>query len=130
MWTSIIGGEEVPLPDPKQIGDTSKLQKGNNLVVKTCWPEDGRGIHILWDARGYGKTIKLIGNHIPEVTSHQDLNFPCSTTKTMREFLSLPTNGSHHLRIIAFRRLRPMTELNEQDILAAYFQCLFCKYHG
>ena len=38
-----------PPPDPTRFGDTSKLQEGNDLVVKTYWPEE-----IVKEAKEYG----------------------------------------------------------------------------
>ena len=127
--TSVIGGRMGPPPELTQLGDTKKLREGNNLVVKIYWPEENRTseVEILKKAKEYGEKIDLIGNHIPEMVCHLDSNFLCSSTKTIRQFLGLSTDGSRRLRIIVFRRLRPIKELKEKDMLTAYMQCFFCK---
>ena len=76
----------------------------------------------------YGRTVELIRNHIPEMICHLDPKFLCSSTKTIRQFLGLPTGGSRRLRIIAFQRLVSIKKLKERDMLTAYLQCFFCKY--
>ena len=128
--TSVIGGRRGPPPDPTVLNDTSKLREGNDLAVKIYWPEEKRRseIELLEKAREYGEKVDFIGNHIPEMVCHRDPNFLCSSTKTIRQFLGLRTGGSRRLRIIVFRRLRPIKELKEKDMLTAYLQCFFCKY--
>ena len=120
--TDIIGGREGPPPEPTQLGDTSKLRAGNDLVVKIYWPEENRTseVDILKKAKEHGEKIDLIGNHVPKMVCHRDPNFLCSSTGTIRRFLGLSTNGSRRLRIIAFRRLQPIKELKEKDMLTAY----------
>lgn len=128
--TSVIGGRRGPSPKLAQLGDTEKLREGNDLVVKTYWPEESRTseAEILKMAKEYGENIDFIGNHIPDMVCHLDPNFLCSSTKPIRQFLGLSTDGSRRLRIIVFRRLRPIKELKENDMLTAYLQCFFCKY--
>jgi hypothetical protein len=128
--TSVIGGRKGPPPDPTQFGNTDQLREGNDLVVKIYWPEEKRTseVEILEKAKEYGEKIDFIGNHIPEMVCHRDPNFLCSSTKTIRQFLGLSTDGSRCLRVIGFRRLRSIKELKEKDMLTAYLQCFFCKY--
>ncbi|KAF9643788.1 hypothetical protein BDM02DRAFT_3151168 [Thelephora ganbajun] len=59
---------------------------------------------------------------------HRDPKFLCSSTKTIRQFFGLATDGSRCLRIIVFRRLRPIKELKEKEMLTAYLQCFFCHF--
>jgi len=128
--TSVIGGREGPPPDSTQFGNAVKLQEENDIVVKIYWPEETRTseVEILKKAREYGERIDFIGNHIPEMVCHLDPNFPCSSTKTIRQFLGLHGGGFRRLRIIAFRRLLPIKSLKEKDMLTAYLQCFFCEY--
>ena len=130
--TSVIGGRKGPLPETTEFGDTRKLREGNDLAVKIYWPEERRAseVEVLKKAKEYGRKIHFIGNHIPEMVCHRDPNFLCSSTKTIRQFLGLPTDGSRRLRVIVFRLLRPIKELKEADMLTAYLQCFFCMYHG
>jgi len=130
--TSVIGGRMGPPPGPAEVGGEDKLREGNDLVVKTYWPEEKRTseVEILKKAREYGEKINFIGNHIPEMVCHLDPNFLCSSTKTIRQFLHLSTDGSRRLRMIAFRRLLPIRKLKEKDMLTAYLQCFFCEYDG
>ena len=128
--TSAVGGTRGPPPELTQLGDTGKLREGNDLVVKIYWPEEKRTSEadILKKAKEYGEKIDFIGNHIPEMVCHWNSNFLCSSTKTIRQFLGLPTDGSRRLRVIGFPRLQPIKELKEKDMLTAYLQCFFCKY--
>ena len=128
--TNVIGGRMGPPADPTQLGSTSRLRKENDLAVKAYWPEESRTseVEILRRAKEYGKKIDFIGNHIPEMVCHLNPNFLCSSTKTVRQFLGLPTDGSRRLRIIAFRLLLPIKKLKEKDMLTAYLQAFFCEY--
>ena len=130
--TSVIGGRKGPPPAPVEFGGLGSLRKGNDLTVKIYWPEESgtSEMDILRKAKEYGEKIDFIGNHIPETLYHQDPNFLCSSTGTIRRFIGLPTDGSRRLRIIAFRRLRLIKELKVKGMLTAYLQCLFCKYNG
>ena len=104
--TDVIGGRMGPPPESTELGNVKKLQQENDLVVKTYWPEENRTseVEILKKAREYGEKIDFIGNHIPEMVFHLDPNFLCSSTKTIRQFLSLSTDGSRRLRMIAYCR--------------------------
>ena len=129
--TSVIGGRMGPPPESTELGNASKLREGNDLVVKTYWPEEKRmsEVEILKKAREYGEKIDFIGNHIPEMVCHLDPNFLCSSTKTIRQFLGLSTDGSRRLRMITFRRLLSIKRLKEKDMLTAYLQCFFCEHN-
>ena len=98
--TSVIGGREGPRPESTELGDTSKLRRGNDLVVKIYWPEEKRTseVEILKKAKEYGRRINFIDKHIPEMICHQDPNFLCSSTKTP----SVP--GSPHRRLSSSAR--------------------------
>ena len=128
--TSVIGGRRGPAPDPTHPDDRRELRDGNDVVVKIYWPEEVRAseVDILKKAEEYGRKNDLIKKHIPEIVCHRDPNFPCSSTKTIRQFLGLPTDGCRRLRIIEFRRLQPITKLKEKEMLAAYLECFFCKH--
>ena len=128
--TSVIGGRRGPIPDPLHLGNKRELQDGNDIAVKIYWPEEARTseVDVLEKAEKYGRNIDFIKNHIPEVVCHRDPNFLCSSTKTIRKFLGLPTDGCRRLRIIAFRRLQSIMKLKEKEMLAAYLDCFFCKH--
>ena len=130
--TSVIGRRMGPLLESMGLGDATKLREGNDLVIKTYWPEEKRTseVEILKKAREYGENIDFIGKYIPGMVCHLDPNFLCSSTKTIRQFLGLSTNGSRHLRMIAFRQLLPIKRLKEKDVLTAYSQCFFHEYDG
>ena len=55
--TSIIGGRMGPPPGPAEVCDMGKFREGNDLVVKTYWPEENQtsGVEILKKAREWGK---------------------------------------------------------------------------
>ena len=116
------------MPSKHLAGDTDEIQRGNDHVLKVCWPKDNwtREVDIIEKAKGYGSEIALIGDHLPDVVCHLDPTWICSSTKAIRQFLGLPTDGARTLRIIVFRRLRPIGTLKEERMLAAYLQCFFC----
>ena len=128
--TSVIGGRKWP---PHKVGENtynaSVIRDGNGLAVKTYWPEKSRTseVEILKKAKKYGEKIAPIGNHIPEMVCHKDPIFVGSSTRTIRGFLGLSTEGSRRLRVIVFRRLVAIRELEERDMLLAYLQCFFCE---
>ena len=130
--TDVDGARLGPLPELSEIKDTGVLRDGNDLVIKIYWPEETRTseVEILKRAKEYGEEISLIGDHIPKMICHGDPDFLCGSTKTIRQFLRLPTNGSRRLRVIVFERLRPIKSLNERDMLTAYIQSFFCKSGG
>ena len=86
-------------------------------------------METLEKAKEHGNKIDLIDNYIPEVVSHLDPSFLCSSTKTMRGFLGLCTDGSRCLRMITFRLLLLIKKLKEMDMVTAYLQWFFRKYH-
>ena len=96
---SVIGEREEPLPEPTH-RDTGELREGSDPVVTTYWPEESRTseIEILQKAREYGEKIDRIDSHIPGMICYLDPNF--HSTKTIRQFLGLPTDGSRRLGII------------------------------
>ena len=83
--TSVISGRMGPSPESMGLGNADKLREGNDIVVKTYWPEEKRTskVEILKKAREYGEGIDFIGNHILEMVCHLDPNFLCSLTKTI-----------------------------------------------
>ena len=128
--TSVIGGRTGPAPDDTQLHDRKKLRDANNIAVKIYWPEEARTseVEILKKAEECGNRFDFIKNHIPEVVCHRDPEFLCGSTKVIRQFLGLPTDGCRRLRIVAFRRLRQIRELKERDMLTGYLECFFCEY--
>ena len=128
--TGVIGARKWP---PHKVeantNEASAIRDGNNLAVKTYWPEESRTseVEILKKAKKYGEKIALIGNHIPEIVCHKDPTFVGSSTGTIRRFLGLSTEGSRRLRVIVFRRLVSIEELEEKDMLLAFLQCFFCE---
>jgi hypothetical protein len=129
--TSVIGGREELPPVPTQLGYTSNLRAGNDLV-KIYWPEENgtSEVDILKKAEEFGKRIDFTCNLIPEMVCHRDPNFLCSSTGPICRFLGLSADDSRRLRVITFRRPLPIRELKEKDMLTAYLWCFFCKYNG
>ena len=128
--TNVIGGRRAPGPPTTQPGDARGLREGNDVVVKMYWPEEARmrEVEILKKAEECGNRFDFIKNHIPEVVCHRDPEFLCGSTKVIRQFLGLPTDGCRRPRIVAFRRLRQIRELKERDMLTGYLECFFCEY--
>jgi hypothetical protein len=127
--TFVFGGREGPAPLEPLPHDVRKIQKGNDYVVKICWPEDDwtSEVDVLKKAREYGEETDLVRNHIPDMVCYLDPTWMCSSTKTIRHFLDLPTEGSRVLRIIVFRRLTAINALKEEQMLTVYLQCFFCE---
>ena len=128
--TNVIGGRKGPSLEITEIPSTEALREGNDIAVKIYWPEEERvsEAEILEKAKERGRKIPFIRDHIPEMVCHRDPNFLGSSTKTIRQFLGLPTDGSRRLRVIVFGLLRSIKELKERDMLTAYLQCFFCKH--
>lgn len=126
--TFIFGGREGPAMPELLAGDVGKIRQGNDHVVKVCWPNDSwtREADILEKVREYGRKIDLIGDHIPDMVCRLDPTWICSSTRTIRQFLGLPTEKSRSLHIIVFRRLRPIGTLKEKQMFTAFLQCFFC----
>ena len=95
-------------------------------MAKIYWPEESRAseVEILKKAKKYGEKIALIGKHIPDVVCHKDPVFAGCSTSTIRKFLGLSTKGAHRLRVIVSRRLIPIGELEEEEMLLAFLRCV------
>jgi hypothetical protein len=106
--TSVIHGRAEPLPEESRTGKGEIIKKRE---------EDG-------------EDIEFIGDHIPEMVCHPNLDFLCSSTRATHQLLGHPTDNSCRLRVVLSRRLRPIKEPKEEDMLTAHLQCFPCKYDG
>ena len=125
--TNVIGGRKWPPHERKEHADNADaVRDGNNLVAKIYWPEESRAseVEILKKAKKYGEKIALIRTHIPDVVCHKDPVFAGCSTSTIRKFLGLSTKGSYRLRVIVSRRLIPIRELEEKEMLLAFLRCV------
>jgi hypothetical protein len=128
-WDQHHRREEGTATKCQQYGGASRGKRpcGQDILARREQDERGRDPE---EGNGVWEKIDLIGNHIPEMVCHLDPNFLCSSTKTIRQFLGLPTDGSRRLWIIAFPQLLSIKMLKEKDMLTAYSQCFFCEFDG
>ncbi|PPR06232.1 hypothetical protein CVT24_000623 [Panaeolus cyanescens] len=99
-------------------------------VVKAYWPEEKRESEIVITKRvaeiGERESPYYVNGHVPVVLDSMEPSFPGSNTGAIRSFLNLDTDGSRQFRLIAFERLCDITALNEEDLIKAFFQIMFC----
>ncbi|PPR06227.1 hypothetical protein CVT24_000618 [Panaeolus cyanescens] len=99
-------------------------------VVKACWPEEKRESEIVIMKRvaeiAQKEAPYYVNGHVPVVVDSMEPSFPSSNTGTIRSFLNLSTAGSRQFRLIAFERLCDITTLNEEQLIKAFFQIMFC----
>lgn len=105
--------------------------KTRSLVLKISWPEESRVPEwkIIASAQALGKDNVFIKDHIPEVKYTRDLEQ--YSTRRIRKFLSLPRTGktgTRILRLIAMPRLRPLLELEGEELWDALWQIFECHY--
>ena len=103
--------------------------KAHNLILKISWPETSRIREwvIVAHAQMLGETDKFIRGHVPEAKFGRD--FDRYSTKHIRNFLSLEhggRSGTRTLRLVAMNRLRPIHDLNGEQLWDAFWQCFMC----
>lgn len=126
----LFGGRKGRVPSEMLEDDMDEIRKGNNYVLKVFWPKESSTseVDILETAKEFGRYIDLIRDHIPDMVCHLDPTWIGSSTKTIRQFLGVSTEGTRFLRIMVFRRLTPIDKLQEKQMLTAYLQCFFCRW--
>ena len=105
--------------------------KAHNLVLKVSWPETSRPEEwkVIEHAQTLGKDDKFIRGHIPEVKCARDLGR--YSTQHIRGFLGLQPDGcpgTRTLRLIVMNRLRPIYDLDGEDLWGAFWECVACMY--
>jgi serine/threonine protein kinase len=104
----------------------------DKLVAKLYWPEEERESEadILQKVYEIAKKDKegKVKHHVPElVWSHA---FEDTSTANIRRALGFDDaeKGRRVFYIIVFRELRPITKLNGDDFLSAWWQIIVCHY--
>ena len=103
--------------------------KAHNLILKISWPETSRDPEwmIVAHAQTLGKMDEFIRGHVPEAKYGR--NFNRYSTQRIRNFLNLQHGeraGTRTLRLIVMSRLRPIHDLNGEQLWDAFWQCFTC----
>jgi hypothetical protein len=111
-------------PDPR---DATKRLSSLNLVAKIYRPKRSRipEQEILEQAYQVAKTNDKVAGHLPDLICSRDVR-QYSTDK-IRCLFRLPSKSSRILRVMVFRRLYPITDLIQEQFLAAFWDCFRCK---
>jgi hypothetical protein len=104
--------------------------KAHDLILKISWPETSRVAEwrIVAHAQGLGKADEFINGHIPEVKYGRD--FDQYSTQRIRDFLNLQhekESGTRTLRLIVMNRLRPIHDLDGEQLWDAFWDCFACR---
>ncbi|KAF9779210.1 hypothetical protein BJ322DRAFT_1214318 [Thelephora terrestris] len=80
-----------------------EIRDANKLVAKFYWPEQTRvsEVKILEEAARIGDDNELVKNRIPTVVSHLDPPYITCSTRFIREFLGIETDGARVLRTVS-----------------------------
>ena len=106
-----------------------EIIEAHDLILKISWPETSRIPEwmIVAHAQTLGETDKFIRGHVPEVKYGR--NFDRYSTQRIRNFLNLQHDkraGTRTLRLIVMKRLRPIHDLNGEQLWDAFWQCFMC----
>ena len=109
---------------------SEQIEKDNDLIVKFSWPKASRVSEVTFieRAKEIGETNDLVKDHIPKMLGHMDPPYVTCSTKIIREFLHLRTDGDRVLRVILFRRLEEIKYLNKEDMIIGFLDCFFCEF--
>ncbi|KIK72565.1 hypothetical protein PAXRUDRAFT_836425, partial [Paxillus rubicundulus Ve08.2h10] len=99
------------------------------MVAKIYWGEEARTseVQILKEVQEAARKNKAIKGHVPVVFLEK--RFAISTS-TVRKVLGLedPDKGSRTLFLLVFKKLSPIQELQGEELLDAWRQCILCHY--
>ena len=100
------------------------------MIVKFSWPEETRDseVEIIKEAMRIGETNELVRGRLPEMLGDIDPPYVTCSTRIIRAFLGLDATGARVLRVIAFKRLKELRYLDEEDMLIAFLDCFFCAF--
>ena len=132
--SNTVGGEGGVWSASDQARDAYRkacddIIKDHDLVLKISWPETSRIAEwrIVAHAQDLGKTDEFIRGHIPEVKYGRD--FDQYSTRRIRDFLGLQhgkESGTRTLRLIVMNRLRPVHDLDGEQLWEAFWDCFVC----
>ncbi|KAF8838071.1 hypothetical protein BDN67DRAFT_955720 [Paxillus ammoniavirescens] len=99
------------------------------MVAKIYWGEEMRVSEedILKDVMQVAQKHEVVQGHVPVLLLATQ--FPVSTS-TIRKALGLknPEEGSRTLFLLLFKKLSPIKELQGDDLLKAWRECVLCHY--
>ncbi|KAG2071556.1 hypothetical protein BDR04DRAFT_1075264 [Suillus decipiens] len=99
----------------------------DGMVAKIFWGEASRTSEpeILDKVKEIAKMHNAVQGHIPQLLWHHTFTNP---TSTIREALGVPepTKGSRVLYILVFPKLKPITELQINELFDVWYQCILC----
>ncbi|KAG1774541.1 hypothetical protein EV702DRAFT_1032067 [Suillus placidus] len=100
------------------------------LVAKLYWPEEARESEpdILKKVYNIAETDERVKYHVPEMVWFH--KFEDTSTAKIRSALGFedPKLGRRVFYIIVFRKLEPITDLNNKPFLAAWWHAVVCHY--
>jgi hypothetical protein len=98
-----------------------------DLVVKVSWPEAVRVSEpeMLEKVHGIAQHNGDVNGHVPEMIWSK--KFEDTSTAKIRERLGLPTGGSRVLYMMILRKLKPITELDGDKFLYAWWETVKCE---
>ncbi|KIJ16066.1 hypothetical protein PAXINDRAFT_11106 [Paxillus involutus ATCC 200175] len=106
---------------------TEEMQGG--LVAKIYWGEEARASEeeILKNVMDVAAGNEAVQGHVPVLRLAKKFTV---STSTIRKALGLenPGQGSRTLFILVFKKLSPITELQSDELLDAWRQCVLCHY--
>jgi len=120
-----IVGRSTRVLRAKISGDDS----GDDFVLKISYPEAFRiGEHdMIIRAKEIADNRGYILEHLPECVAW--LNLPQYSTSTIRDALKVKgkSNSGRILRITAWKRLHPITDLVGKELWKAFWECYRCE---
>ncbi|KAG2120529.1 uncharacterized protein F5147DRAFT_831813 [Suillus discolor] len=115
----------VPVTSEALTKKYGNLQDG--MVAKIFWGEADRTSEpeILKKVEEIAKRHATVQGHVPQLLWHHAFTNP---TSAIREALGVlePTTGSRVLYILVFRKLKPITELHDNELFDVWYQCILC----
>ncbi|KAG0706833.1 hypothetical protein DFH29DRAFT_845669 [Suillus ampliporus] len=101
--------------------------KQDGMVAKIFWEEEQRTseLEILKKVSEIAKQQPTVDGHVPRLLWHYKVKNP---TSAVRKALGIadPSKGSRVLYILVFRKLRPITGLDDEDFFNVWRQCILC----
>ncbi|KAI6000199.1 hypothetical protein F5J12DRAFT_914380 [Pisolithus orientalis] len=112
---------------------TQKQEKltetADGMVAKIYWAEEARMAEeeILVHVEKIAQQVRNVQGHVPVLLFSQ--RFPVSTCKIRRALgLTNPEKGSRTLVLLVFKKLSPIKELNDHEVVNAWWECVLCHH--
>ncbi|KAG2359068.1 hypothetical protein BDR07DRAFT_1415906 [Suillus spraguei] len=115
----------IPVTSKALTKKYTNIQDG--MATKISWGEANCTSEpkILYKVMEIARVYATVKDHVPELPWHHTFTNP---TSAIREVLGVPdpTTGSRMLHIHIFRKLQPITKLQEKEFFDVCFQCILC----